>query len=143
MTKKEKLTLVSYIAILGIFIGIIGYYLFDLTIKFKNNPNWWTNILVIAIMIWGSSDCLRNIWKLSFSKKLPYLKKKITGYLIGLGIFSFLSGLFINVIVNNSILGQVKMTSINSLIFLIWLLLAIGAGVKIWTVVVQSKEIQK
>lgn len=143
MTKKEKTALASYIAILGIFIGIIGYYLFDLTIKFKNNPNWWTSILVIAIMIWGSSDCLRNIWKLSFSKKLPSLKKKIIGYLFGLGIFSFLSGLFIDVIANNSILGQVKMTSINSLIFLIWLLLAIGAGVKIWTLVVQSKEIEK
>ncbi|QNQ82736.1 hypothetical protein [Lactobacillus sp. PV012] len=142
MTKKEKMTLASYLAILGIFIGIIGYYLFDLVIKFKSNPNWWTSVLVIAIMIWGSSDCLRNIWKLSFSKKDPTLKNKVTKYLIGFEIAGFLSGLYINVIVNNSILGQVKMISINSLIFLIWLLLAIGAGVKIWTLVVQSKEIQ-
>lgn len=142
MTKRNKTALASYIAILGIFIGIIGYYLFDLTIKFKNNPNWWTSILVIAIMIWGATDSVRNVKKLSSLKERVTEKKKVSLYLIGLGIFSFLSGLYINVIVNNSILGQIKMVSINGLIFLIWLLLAIGAGVKVWTLVVQSKEIE-
>lgn len=142
MTKKDRISLASYIAVFGIFIGIIGYYLFDLIIKFKTNSNWWLSILVIAIMIWGSSDRLRNMWKLSSLEQLPTEKKKVTGYLIGLGIFSFLSGLYINVIVNNLSLGQVKMVSINGLIFLIWLLLAIGAGIKVWTLVVQSKEIE-